>query len=388
MLNLNNLKNSIVFVRVNYDLPSITDIDRITDSLNTINTLLKNHNKVVLATHWGRPEGRLVPELSTKLMINLLYEQCKSSDAQNLNHCDIEYVDQYQSFSTASEYIKNYVTKPDHGVVFLLENTRFHPMEQSKSTQDRLNLAKQYAILAEDFIDEAFAVSHRREATNCEIKQLLPHAHGLAFESEINHLSKIKDNQKKPFYIIMAGSKLETKLPLITGVIDKVDKIFLGGMLCFTFIKAQSILYPDLKLPDIFDSKIETDFLEEAKKLLTKYPTKIVLPVDFVYQLTNGKNLAMDIGPKTIEYYTDLLGDAKTVFWNGTLGYYELPPFDEGTIQVAKAVTNLQGAFKVIGGGDTNSALPRELLEKYDFVSMGGGATLDFLSQPTTVDIH
>jgi phosphoglycerate kinase len=386
MLNLNILKNSIVLVRVNYDLPSPTDTDRIKDSLNTIKILLENHNKVVLITHWGRPNGKVVPDLSTKNMINLLYEQFKSSEHSKLKNCEIEYLDQYESFATTSENIKNYPKKPDQSIVFLLENTRFHPMEQSKSTVDRLNLAKQYAVLAEDFVDEAFAVSHRREATNCEIKQLLPYTFGLAFESEVNNLTKIKEHPEKPFYIVMAGSKLETKLPLITALVDKADKLFLGGMLCFTFLKAQSILYPDQPVADIYDSKVELDFVEQAKILLTKYPSKIILPQDFVYEENDGKKFAMDIGHQTIAKYTLELGDAHTIFWNGTLGYYEKSPYDEGTLQVAENVSQLNHTFKVIGGGDTNSALPVEILEKFDFVSMGGGATLDFLSQANISD--
>ncbi|MEM1311919.1 MAG: phosphoglycerate kinase [Patescibacteria group bacterium] len=381
MLNLNIIKNSTILVRVNYDLPLQGYTARIRDSLNTIETLLSNNNKVILVSHWGRPKGKVEAEFSTNKITGLLYEQLQSSNKELLINASIEYLDQYQNFKEAAEYIRNTDVDKNNSKIFLLENTRFHPMEKSKNSENRLNLAKQYAILADVFVDEAFAVSHRQEATNSEIKSILPYALGHSYESELSHLSKLKENPKKPFYIIMAGSKLKTKLELITNLLEKSDKILLGGMLCFTFLKAKQELYPDLDLADTYDSEIETDFIDKAKKLLLEYPEKIVLPKDFTYTQTEGKKLAMDIGPQTVDFYSKQISHANTIFWNGTLGYYEKPPFDQGTLQLAKSIANLKYCYKVIGGGDTNSALPRSILQTFNFASMGGGATLNYLSQ-------
>ena len=381
MLNLNLIKNSTVLVRVNYDLPSLSEIDRIQDSLKTICTLIENKNGVIVASHWGRPKGKFIPEMSTQKLVEIINNIFKSSENKTLNSLHIQYINQFQSFSETAENIKN-TFKLDKNTIFLLENTRFHPMEQSKNSEDRLNVAKQYTILADEYVDEAFPVSHRQEATNCEIKILLPDCLGVSYENEITNLNKLKEYPKQPFYAVMAGSKLETKLPLISGMIQKVDKIFLGGMLCFTFIKAYKELAIDLeKLPDIFDSSVEYDFLPHAKELILKYPDKILIPLDFVFEETNGKKMAMDIGPKTIKYYLKQLQNAKTIFWNGTMGYYEKPPFNRGTLEIAGGISKMKGVFRVIGGGDTNSALPKEITSTFDFVSMGGGATLDYLSK-------
>jgi phosphoglycerate kinase len=364
--NISSIKNSKVLVRVNYDLPSLENSERIDDSLATIQTLLEENNKVILCTHWGRPDAKDIEShssLSTSRLDDIIEEKLAES---------VLFINQFSSWQEAKEEIDNAREN-----VIILENTRYNSNEKSKDPAVRLELAKKYATLADYFVDEAFAVSHRQEATNTEIKELLPFCHGLSFLNEINNLDKLKV-PTKPFAVVMGGAKLETKLDLLNRILPKVDKLIVGGMLCFTFIAAKKALgYKEL--PEIFESTVETDFIQTAKELVLKYGDKILTPLDFVYS-PDGK-YAFDIGPKTLELFGSTLEGAKTVFWNGPMGFYEKPPYDHGTLEVGRIIVGLSNAFKVVGGGDTGSALPSYILDGIDFVSMGGGATLEYLSK-------
>jgi phosphoglycerate kinase len=365
-ININTIKNSKVLVRVNYDIPDLTDDSRIDDSIATIQTLLEENNKVILCTHWGRPDTADIEShshLSTSRLDDILEEKLAES---------VLFVNQYSSWEEAKEEISN--AKEN---IILLENTRYDADEKSKDPAIRLVLAKKYAELADYFVDEAFAVSHRREATNTEIKELLPNCHGLSFLNEINNLEKLSI-PAKPFVVVMGGAKLETKLDLLNKILPKTDKLIVGGMLCFTFIAAKKAL-GIVDLPEIFDSIVEVDFLETAKELIATHGDKIVTPIDFVYS-PDGK-YAFDIGPKTLELFGKTLETAKTIFWNGPMGFYEKPPYDNGTLELGRKIISIKSAFKAIGGGDTGSALPSDITDGMDFVSMGGGATLEYLSK-------
>jgi phosphoglycerate kinase len=364
--NINAIKNSKVLVRVNYDLPNLEDDERINDSLATIQTLLEENNKVILCTHWGRPDPLDIEShshFSTSRLDDILEEKLAES---------VLFINQFNSWEEAKEEIDNAREN-----VILLENTRYNSDEKSKDPAKRLELAKKYAELADYFVDEAFAVSHRQEAANTEIKELLPSCHGLSFLSEVNNLDKLK-NPQKPFVVVMGGAKLETKLDLLNKILPKTDKLIVGGMLCFTFIAAKKALGFD-DIPEIFESIVENDFIETAKELISQYGDKIVTPIDFIYS-PDGK-YAFDIGSKTLELFANTLSDAKAVFWNGPMGFYEKPPYDHGTLELGRTIIGLTNAFKIVGGGDTGSALPAYILEGLDFVSMGGGATLEYLSK-------
>jgi phosphoglycerate kinase len=378
MSEVSNIQNKQVLVRVCYDLSLESgDVSRVQDSLPTIKTLLLNQNKLILITHWSRPKG-VDKKLSTKKLLKIIQEEFSKFGIPD----KIEYIDQISDFETASKKVKS-----SKSTVFLLENSRFHENEKSKEEKLRKELAKEYAKFGEVFVDEAFPVSHRKEATNYDLAKLLPSFKGLSYDFELENLSKLKENPVKPFMVVMAGAKLETKLPLIQKMLPKADKILLGGKLAFTFNKVAQDL--DLGLngekvkeyPDLFESKIDQDFYETAKELLQKHAKKLVIPIDFAYGNIFGEKEIFDVGPKTLEAYENILKDAKTIFWNGTLGYYEKKPFDKGTVSLAKFVSELQDAFTVIGGGDTNSAIPKEIVDKFNFASMGGGATLDFLGR-------
>lgn len=373
-INPQTITNSIVLVRVCYDLPNFQSLDRLVDSQKTIELLLKNNNKVILATHWGRPKSKDL-ELSLKLQEPLISKMLDTK---------VEFVDQYDGFFEAEQAIKNSNSK-----VFILENTRFEENEKSKDTSTREAVAKNYSTLADFFVDEAFAVSHRKEATNFDIKQFLPFSYGLSFENELKNLDKVKTNPEKPFVAIMAGAKLETKLPLVQKILPMVDKLILGGQLCFVFVKVlQDQKNTEYEQAELGNSHIEDAFYTTATELLAKYSDKLVLPVDFVYGDKDGnlvdsdceEKIAYDLGPKSVAKFQTVLDGSQTVFWNGTLGYYEKTPFNKATLDLANVVTSLPNCFKVIGGGDTNSSMPQDILAKFDFVSMGGGATLDYLA--------
>jgi phosphoglycerate kinase len=362
-MKLTEIKNSIVLVRVCYDIPSLQDTDRINDSSQTVKSLLQQGNQVILLSHWGRPDGKIVPELSLEKQL----ESVQSYFTETM-----EFINQYDYFNNSLSLrdLMN-ISKTR---LFLFENTRFHTDESSKNLFARDKLAQKYAEIADYFVDESFPVSHRQEVTNYEIKKLLPYSYGVSFQNELNQLEKIKTNPNRPLVVLMAGAKLETKLPLITKMCEKADKILISGELCFTFIKAANTKI------ELYDSLVETSFLTQAKELLEKYPNKIVLPIDFIYgDYRNGKS-ALDIGPATLALFKSNLSEAKSIFWNGPVGYYLEKKYAHGTIELGNYISNLPDTYKILGGGDSVAVLSKSVLASFNFVSMGGGATLEYLS--------
>lgn len=378
-MQLNEIKNSKVLVRVCFDLPDLSQTSRIKDSVPTVDLLQKNHNTVILLTHWGRPKN-FNPELSTQNLLSIVSE---------IFNQKVIFIDQFRSFTKAKNIIDD-----NQGKLILLENTRFSSAEKSKIEAERRDLSEKYSSLANFFVDEAFAVSHRKEVTNYDVKKLIPSFYGLSFQTEIDNLNKIKKNPKKPFSVIMGGSKLETKLFLIQDLLLKADNIFLAGRLAFTFIEAGKKLgIKDCLQIDYGSSSFEAEFLETAKSLIQKFRHKINLPVDFIYgddtfnlipieELTAHKRyFAYDCGFKTINAFFAKLKDSSTIFWNGPLGVYEKPPFERSTQLLGKKISNLKNTYKVLGGGDILAALNPGVVKKFDFASMGGGATLHYLAE-------
>jgi len=363
-MSLTSIHNSMVIVRVDFNLPSLDETFRIEALLPTIKLLLSQENKVVILTHWGRPDENNRKELSVKNMQPMV---------EKLLGQPVHFINQFDGFEEAEEII---VDAAEH--VFLLENTRFNEDEQSKNAGLRRNLAEKYATLGQFFVDEAFSVSHRAEATNAEIKEFLPHTYGLRHAEEREVLGTLKTNPTHPFSVILGGAKGETKLPMIQKLIDHTDTFLLGGLLAFTFLKAaKNLNLPNI--PEIYDSFVEEEFLPTATELLKKYPGKIVLPVDIVLNEVEGKKRGCDVGPKTTELFEQILKNSKTVLWNGPLGWVEQKPFDASTNQIVLFLSKLDTAYTVIGGGDTAAIIPLELEKNFSFISTGGGATLEFL---------
>ena len=407
-ISLDQINNSTVLVRVSFDIPNLSDIERILDAIPTIKQLLCQNNKLILCTKWGKIKEKIEtsemqnhPKSTSKLTQILNQEIQKISLENNLENkndnsqnnpanspISVIYINQFAfNFEELSKNLAQMYFSINSKTIILLENTHFDEREKSKNETERLEIAGEYAKLADFFVDEAFASSHRTEATNTEIKTLLPYALGLSYANEVQNLEKLKKPQK-PFVILMGGAKLETKLPLLEKLLPITDKILVAGLLAFTFIKAALLnaekLGKKIDLPEIFDSMVEEDFVPNARELLTKFPSKIILPIDFVYDeiVKDGKSLklACDIGDKTITKFSDEIKNARSLFWNGPMGFFEKKPFDKSTHQIAEIITQSQ-CFSVLGGGDTNSALGKETLAKFGFVSMAGGATLDFLSR-------
>ena len=393
-ISLDQIVNSTVLMRVSFDIPSFDDIERILDAIPTIKQLLEQKNKLILCTKWGKIKEKIeIKEMinhpkSTSLLLPILAKELKKvlpEYENNLHDSDlINYRNQFAAPSFAELKIDLYRHNFKFSPIVLLENTHFDPREKSKNEAERIEIAEEYAKLADFFVDEGFSSSHRVEATNTEIKTLLLFSFGLSFAREVENLEKLK-NPKKPFIILMGGAKLETKLPLLKRLIPVADKILVGGLLAFTFIKAEKLNKGNqANLPEIFDSKVEEDFVIIAQELLRNYPEKIVLPSDFVYDenLENStlRKTAGDIGELTIAKFGREIENCKTLFWNGPMGFFEKKPFDQATHQIAEIITKSQ-CFSVLGGGDTNASLGKEILDKFGFVSMAGGATLDFLSR-------
>jgi phosphoglycerate kinase len=366
---LNHMKDSIVLVRVNFDLPKNDSPERIIDAKQTIDQLVDQGNVVVLMSHWGRPKG-VDPMLSFSQKIDLI--------SSVLGH-DVEFVDQFKT--DLQSKVSNLPSK-----VMLLENLRFDFREQSKDSADRKEFATELAQVADFVVDEAFPVSHRTTATNTEIKELLPWSLGLSHKNEIEQLSSLNSDPRRPFVVLMGGAKLETKIPLIEAMVERADYVLLGGLLSLSFVVASNFLQLRDEVLPIGQSEIDPEHFTFASHMLSSYADKIILPGDFIYGQTDGsiqgleEGLVMDIGPQSIAEFSQILKQAKTVFWNGPMGYIEEVVFARGTNELAKVITEAEN-FSVVGGGDTVGSLDSDTQSQFGFVSMGGGATLEFLAK-------
>jgi phosphoglycerate kinase len=354
---------STVLVKVDYNISSDNAAYRIEATKKTIFELISEGHKVVLITHYGRPQAK-EQSLSTKNLVPVIEKSLGIK---------VVYINQFKSFEVATQQIKK-----SHNQLFILENTRYDLDEVSEVVEKKYNLAKKYSQIGSFFVDEGFSVSHRNEATNTYIKKFLPFAFGYRYKLEIENLNKLKD-PKKPFFIVMGGAKVETKLPLIKAIIKKADKIIIGGMICFTFLEEQRRI--GKKIPPLFDTPFNESLIQEVKQLFLKYPDKIILPVDLVYKSVGGKVIAADIGSLSSEIFCNTLKNAKTIFWNGALGEVEQQSFDYSTMQLKKALVANQKAFILCGGGDTEAILSEDDKSRLDFVSTGGGACLDYLTR-------
>lgn len=347
---IENIKDSKVIIRVNYDLPNLHTPERIIDSIKSLKLLLKNNNKILIITHWKRPFQRETGlSIQTMLpLINEIFEENKLGEK-------VCFVDDVSKLGLSNNKLS------------ILENIRFDTRETSKNLEDQKSLALEISESFDYFVDEAFPLSHRQSATNFEIKNFLPFAFGISHLHEKSKLNELVEMDGE-FHVIMGGAKLETKLDLITSIIGFADQIYIGGLLSFTFLEAYGIITNH--------NLVEKSFLDQAKVLLKKYPEKINLPIDF--NLDKDKN-PLDIGINTVNHWTDKLSTAKRIFWNGPLGKAEIGEFSRGTSQIASAVLNLD-CYTIVGGGDTLASIDEKMIKEFDFISMGGGATLNYLA--------
>jgi phosphoglycerate kinase len=366
-----------IIMRVDFNVPLdkktrvITDDTRITASIPTIQYILsKNPKKLILMTHLGRPDGVVKEELRLDPVAKRLQELLKVP-VKKLNEC-----------------VGNGVAEDIDGSsekVILLENLRFHTEEEENDTI----FAKQLASLGDIYVNDAFGTAHRAHASTEGVAHYLPAVAGFLLDKEIEYLGKTLENPEKPFCVILGGAKVSDKIGVIENLLNKANKIIIGGGMAYTFLKAQGA--------NIGNSKLEADKLEVAKQILEhakKQNVNVVLPLDHLVvdnidtptkiEITQGVDIpsgmiAVDIGPRSIELFEGALKDAKTICWNGPLGIFENDKYALGTKKIAQFITTTK-AKTIIGGGDTASAVSKFGLEKkMTHISTGGGASLEFM---------
>ena len=370
-----DLNNKTVLVRADFNVPQdanlkITDDTRIRSTIPTLKYILeKGAHKLVIISHLGRPDGKVVAKYSLKPIAARLKELL-GQEVLFLNDC-------------VGDNIKQNIDQSKERVI-LLENLRFHAEEEANDA----NFAKKLSALADIFVNDAFGTAHRAHASTEGVTHFLKSAAGFLLEKEIKYLGGAVTNPQKPFMVILGGAKVTDKIGVIEYLLPKCDAIIVGGGMAYTFLKAQG--------KQIGNSKLEKDKLEIAKSILEqakKLNKEILLPIDHVVvenidpaakteivgeHIPDGK-IGVDIGPKTIKLFENKLSLAKTIVWNGPLGIFEMDAFSKGTREIAEFISTLK-TTSIIGGGDTAAAIAKFNLEdKMSHISTGGGASLEFL---------
>jgi phosphoglycerate kinase len=361
-----------VFVRVDFNVPlapggkEITSDKRIKASLPSIQYLLDHKAAVILASHLGRPKGKPNPEMSL--------QPCADRLAALLG----------RPVAMAPDCVGPPVQAmlPQPGQVLLLENLRYHAEEEKNDP----GFSKQLAALCDIYVNDAFGSAHRAHASTVGmIAYVKQAAAGFLMEKEIEYLSKAVHNPARPCVAILGGAKVSDKIEVIENLTKVVDRLLIGGAMAYTFLRARG--------ESTGKSLVEEDKIELARALMARAGDKLLLPVDHVVadelkagvasavvdRVPDGK-MGLDIGPRTIEAFAAVIRGAKTIIWNGPMGVFETPPFDKGTVALAKAVAE-SGAVSVVGGGDSEKAIKAAgVAEKISHVSTGGGASLEFLA--------
>jgi len=370
------IESKRIFLRVDLNVPlkgsEVEDTEKIKAVLPTINYALNKKAKVIIASHLGRPKGKVIPELSLKPVAKVL-ENLVGKKVLMAPNCVGPEVEEMARGLKESE-------------VLVLENLRFYP-EEEKNDRD---FAQALAKLAEVYINDAFAASHRAHASVVAITEFFEEKGcGFLMKKELEALGKLLSNPERPFVLILGGAKVSDKIGVIKGLLDKVDSILIGGAMAYTFLKALGY--------EVGKSPIEMDKIEEAKFILneaSKRGVKVILPRDHKvvknidekesFSIVDNEHfpsemIGVDIGPSTVEVFVKELTKANTILWNGPLGVFEYEAFSEGTKRIAETVAFSKG-FTVVGGGDTVSAVNKfGLAQKIGHLSTGGGATLEFL---------
>ena len=357
-----NINNKNLIIRFDYNVPikdnKILDDTRIVKSLKTLNYCIEKANRIVILSHIGRiktEEDKINHTL--KPVCDYLSELIN----KNIAFCDYKNVEQVLNSNK----------------IIMMENTRYFDLDNKKESNCDDELSKYFSSFGEIFINDAFGASHRKAASNVGITKSLQSINGFLIEEEVNNLNRLLDNPKRPYIVIMGGKKVSDKIQVINNLIKKVDKLFIGGAMAFTFLKAKGL--------DMGSCFVEDDYVEYAKRIMDEYSEKIVLikdcynedkeliDIDKLKRDSNG----LEIGTKKIELFKKELEGAKTVFYNGPMGLFE-KGYEYGTEELSKILNTLD-SYIVIGGGDTVNAVKKYVPNNNFVLSTGGGASLEYL---------
>ena len=381
-----DLKGKRVFLRVDFNVPldeklKIRDDSRIKAALPTINYLLEQKAKVVAASHLGRPKGEYIPEFSLKPVAKRLSELISQ--------------EVILAPDVIGEEVLSLKKELKEGQILLLENLRFHKGE----TTNDASFAQLLAQEIDYYVNDAFGASHRSHASVVGIAQYVEKAvAGFLLEKEVDYLSKAVHSPPKPYVAILGGAKVSDKIPVIENLLNKADSILIGGAMAYTFFKAQGF--------EVGRSLVEEDKIELARKLLDRAQAQKVnfyLPSDHIVAAEKDPDsevktvdspplplnmMGLDIGPKTVDKYSEIIAKAKTIFWNGPMGVFEIEKFSQGTMKIAEAVARSE-SLSIVGGGDSVAAVYKAgVSEKISHVSTGGGASLEFIANETLPGIE
>lgn len=374
------LNNNRVLVRVDFNVPlnenlEVSDDTRIRAAIPTIKKIIDSNGKAILMSHLGRPKGQVIESMRLAPVARRL-SQLLGQEVRYLPDC-------------IGEIVENSINELQNGEVLLLENLRFYKAE----TDNDAEFAQQLAKWGDIYVNDAFGTAHRAHASTEGITKYFEKcAAGYLIQKELKYLGEAIENPKRPLVAILGGAKISGKIDVIENLLNKVDALLIGGAMTYTFLKAQNI--------EIGNSLLETDRIELARQVVNKANKQKInfnLPPDHVIanevsetadiQVTQSQAIpngwvGVDIGPRTIEQFSSILKNARTVIWNGPMGVFEIDKFAAGTIEIAKILAEItsKGATTVIGGGDSVAALAKVgLIDKVTHVSTGGGASLEFL---------
>lgn len=371
-----DLKDKKVLIRCDFNVPikngKIVDDNRIITSIPTIQYAIDNGAKVILFSHLGR-----IKEEGDKVKNSLEIVSIRLSEVLNKKVLFIP--------TTRGPELDDAVNSMNNGDIILVQNTRFEDLDNKKESKNDEDLGSYWASLGDVFINDAFGTAHRAHASNVGISSHLPSGIGFLIEKELNELSLL-DKPERPFVVILGGSKVEDKINVINTLVNKADKLIIGGGMSYTFLKAKGI--------SIGTSILDENSIDFAKNIMEQYNDKIVLPIDVKVAKEfsndaksrtvdiddiNDDEMGLDLGTKTIELFNGVINNAKTIFWNGPLGVYEFSNYVNGTRCVLEAVSKAD-AKVILGGGDIVAA-SKELgyKDKVTHASTGGGATLEYI---------